>query len=111
MFGMGWPEIILIGVVGVLVFGPDKLPDLARQAGGFLRTVRQMAENAKDDLGREIGEDFSGLQLRDLDPREMVRRNILDPDGSTFPPASPPAPSSSRPLYQDEVPPFDPDAT
>ena len=103
---MGWPEILMIGVVGVIVFGPDKLPDLAKQAGRFIRTVRRMAENAKDDLGREIGEDFSGLKLRDLDPREMVRRNILDA-GDDAPSVSP----ASRELRPDERPPFDPDAT
>ena len=105
MFGMGWPEILLIGMVGVMLFGPDKLPDLARQAGRFLRTLRRMAENAKDDLGREIGEDFSGLQLRDLDPREMVRRNILDVGDDS------PAPNTPRELRPNERPPFDPDAT
>ena len=105
MFGMGWPEIFMIGMVGVIVFGPDKLPDLAKQAGRFIRTVRRMAENAKNDLGREIGEDFSGLQLRDLDPREVVRKNFLDADDD-----APPA-TSSRELRPDERPPFDPDAT
>ena len=104
MFGMGWPEILLIGMVGVMVFGPDKLPDLAKQAGRFIRTVRQMANNAKNDLGREIGEDFSGLRLRDLDPREVVRKNILDAVDDS--PAV-----SSRELRPDERPPFDPDAT
>jgi sec-independent protein translocase protein TatB len=103
---MGWAEMLMIGMVGVVVFGPDKLPDLAKQAGRFIRTVRQMAENAKNDLGREIGEDFSGLKLRDLDPREMVRRNILDMSDDT-PAAVPP----SRALLPDEMPPFDPDAT
>lgn len=106
MFGMGWPEILMIGVVGVIVFGPDKLPDIAKQAGRFIRTVRRMAENAKNDLGREIGEDFSGLQLRDLDPRELVRRNILDAGDDV----SPPSPAT-RELRPDERPPFDPDAT
>lgn len=103
---MGWPEILMIGMVGVIVFGPDKLPDIARQAGRFIRTIRRMAENAKNDLGREIGEDFSGLQLRDLDPREVVRRNLLDladePSGVT---------AAERELGQDERPPFDSDAT
>jgi len=106
MFGMGWPEILMIGMVGVIVFGPDKLPDLAKQAGRFIRTVRRMAENAKNDLGREIGEDFSGLKLRDLDPREVVRKNILG-DGDT---AAAPTPRT-RELRPDERPPFDPDAT
>ena len=105
MFGIGWPEIFMIGMVGVIVFGPDKLPDLARQAGTFIRTVRRMAENAKNDLGREIGEDFSGLQLRDLDPREGVRKNFLDVSDD------PPAEKDSRELRPDERPPFDPDAT
>ena len=104
MFGMGWPEILMIGMVGVIVFGPDKLPDLAKQAGRFIATVRRMAENAKNDLGREIGEDFSGLQLRDLDPREVVRKNILDAANDT-------SPSPDRELRPDERPPFDPDAT
>ena len=106
MFGMGWPEMLMIGVVGVIVFGPDKLPDLAKQAGRFIRTVRRMAENAKDDLGREIGEDFSGLKLRDLDPREMVRRNIFDAGDD-----APTAGTAPRELRPDERPPFDPDAT
>jgi sec-independent protein translocase protein TatB len=103
---MGWPEILMIGMVGVIVFGPDKLPDLAKQAGRFIRTVRRMAENAKNDLGREIGEDFSGLKLRDLDPREMVRKNILDTDDD-----SPSVPQRTRELRPDERPPFDPDST
>ena len=106
MFGMGWPEILMIGMVGVIVFGPDKLPDLAKQAGRFIRTVRRMAENAKNDLGREIGQDFSGLKLRDLDPREVVRKNILD--ATTTPPARR---QQTRELRPDERPPFDPDAT
>ena len=63
MFGMGWSEIILIGIVGVLVFGPDKLPEFARQSARLMRTVRRMAQDAKDDLGRELGHDLSGLAV------------------------------------------------
>ncbi len=85
MLGMGWPEIGLILVVGLLLFGPDKLPGMAKQAGQFVRTVRQMAENAKNDLGREMGQDFSELNLRDLDPREVVRRHVLDQPGEPAP--------------------------
>lgn len=108
MFGMGWPEIFVVGVVAMLVFGPDRLPDLARQAGRFLRTARQMVNNAKDDLGREVGKDFSGLGLRDLDPREVVRKHLLE-DGPDQPPARPAADTS--PLRSNERPPFDSEAT
>ena len=106
MFGMGWPEIGLILVVALLLFGPEKLPELAKQAAGFVRTVRRMADNAKNDLGREMGEDFSGINLRDLDPREIVRRNFLDEDDTT-----PAATKETRILRPGEKPPFDTEAT
>lgn len=107
MFGMGWSEIILIGIVGVLVFGPDKLPEFARQSARFIRTVRRMAQDAKDDLGRELGHDLSGVELRDLDPRQVVRRAILDDS----PPAITPAKAAPELPRAGDLPPMDPDAT
>ena len=111
MFGMGLPEIGVVLVVGLLVFGPDKLPDLARQAGQFIRTLRQMADNAKNDLGRELGQDLSDLDLKSLDPREVVRRSLFE-DGSTT--TSPTPHADLRPprtLRPGETPPFDTEAT
>jgi sec-independent protein translocase protein TatB len=99
---MGWPEIGVLLVVGLLVFGPDKLPHMARQAGGFVRQIRQMAENAKNDLGQELGQDFRDLRLGDLDPRTAVRRALLD---EPRPAATPRAGTSGTAA------PFDPDAT
>lgn len=107
MFGMGWSEIFVIGIVGVLVFGPDKLPEFARQSARFVRTVRRMAQDAKNDLGRELGQDLSGLNLRDLDPREVVRRTILEDSPPAFPPASATPPE----LPRGDLPPIDPEAT
>ena len=107
MLGIGVPEMFVIALVAMLLFGPDRLPDLARQAGKFVRTVRQMAENAKDDLGREMGEDFSDINLRDLDPRQIVRKNFLDDlDDET-----PAAVKETRILRPGETPPFDPEST
>lgn len=111
MFGMGWPEIFVVIVVATFVFGPERLPDLARQAARFLRTVKQMVDNARSDLADEMGEEFSGmrdLNLRDLDPREIVRRNladVLDDD------PSPAAQNGHRQLKPEESPPFDLEAT
>lgn len=100
---MGWAEIGVILVVGLLVFGPERLPGMAKQAAQMIKTVRQMAENAKNDLGREMGQDFSGLDLRDLDPREVVRRHILEEESV--------APATDRILRPGERPPFDDEAT
>ena len=114
MFGLGLAELGVIFVVGLLVFGPDKLPELAKQAGQFVRTVRHMAANAKADLGRELGTDLSDLDLRSLDPREVIRRNILD-DAPSVTKATvakdPTSSSGDRALRPGEPAPFDPDAT
>lgn len=109
MFGVGVPEMLVIAMVAMLVFGPDKLPDLARQLGGFVRTVKQMAENAKNDLGKELGEDFSGMSLRDLDPREVVRRNFLEDGGLGD--TTPRPVRETRILRPGEAPPYDPEST
>ena len=108
MFGIGLPEMAVIALVAVLVFGPDRLPDLARQAGRFLRQMRNLANAARDDLRAELGPEFSDLELRDLDPRAIVRKHIMeameDEDEA-------PRRTGLRPLADGEVPPYDIEAT
>ncbi|MGL5823748.1 MAG: sec-independent translocase [Nocardioides sp.] len=78
MFGMGLSELAVIAFVAVVVFGPDKLPDLARQAGRFVRSMRGFATSARDELRNELGPEFADLEIRDLDPREIVRKHIIE---------------------------------
>ena len=78
MFGVGLPEFAVIAVIAIFVFGPDRLPDLARQAGRMAKQVKQMANNARDELRDELGPEFADLELRDLDPRTIVRKHIME---------------------------------
>ena len=78
MLGMGWPELLVVGIVAVFVFGPDRLPELARQAGRFVRQVRNLANNAQTQLRDELGPEYADLKLTDLDPRVAIRRHILE---------------------------------
>ncbi len=78
MFGVGLTEIAVIAFVAVLVFGPDKLPDLARQAARFFKVAGKMAREARDELRTELGPEYSDLELRDLDPRTIVRKHISE---------------------------------
>jgi sec-independent protein translocase protein TatB len=108
---IGVMEILVIAIVAIVVFGPERLPDFARQLGRFVRTVRQMADNAKADLQREMGDDFTSLrdELKGLDPREMVKGTIDDDEPT--PTSSTPAPVQQKRLEPGEPPPFDVDAT
>lgn len=78
MFDVGLLELAMIALVAVIVLGPDKLPDLARQAAQLLHKARTMAHSARDDLRTELGPEYSDLQLRDLDPRTIVRKHITE---------------------------------
>ncbi len=106
----GFLELVVIAFVAIVVFGPDKLPDLAKQAGSLARKARSLANNARDELRTELGPEYADLELRDLDPRAVVRRHIME--------AMEEADEEERrtrtrgtTLGEGEVPPFDVEAT
>jgi Tat protein translocase TatB subunit len=79
VFGIDAPELLVLLVVGLLVFGPERLPEMARQAGSWMRDLRRMVANARRDLSEGIGVDEADLRrLQNLDPKSYVRRNVLD---------------------------------
>ena len=120
MFGVGLTEIAVIAFVAVLVFGPDKLPDLARQAARFFKVAGKMAREARDELRTELGPEYSDLELRDLDPRSIVRKHIseamkdidLDGDDDTEDEiGARRRQREQRELAEGELPPYDAEAT
>ena len=101
--------MLTIALVAVLVFGPDKLPDLARQAGKMARQIGSFAHSARDELRSELGPEYADLQLRDLDPRVIVRKHIMEAMNEDEAPDQ--NRRRQRPLVDGEAPPFDLDAT
>ncbi|MEV4513513.1 twin-arginine translocase TatA/TatE family subunit [Dactylosporangium sp. NPDC049525] len=69
----GW-EFLVIILVGLFIFGPDRLPKAISDGLRMLRSVRQMARNATGDLSRELGTD---IQLEDLHPKAFLRKHLL----------------------------------
>jgi sec-independent protein translocase protein TatB len=82
MFGIDGTELIIILVIALIVLGPERLPELARQAGTFVRTARQMYANLRAEMGPEFDDFERGVHdLRALDPRQQVRnysRTLID---------------------------------
>jgi sec-independent protein translocase protein TatB len=111
MFGVGLPELAVIAFVAVLVFGPDKLPDMARQAGRMMRTVRQFANQARDELRTELGPEYADLDLRDLDPRSMLKKHIAEAMKEIEEEEEQARRNGVEPISVTERPPFDVDAT
>jgi sec-independent protein translocase protein TatB len=113
MFGVGLPEMAVIMLVAILVFGPDKLPDYARQAGRMVRQLRSFAQSAQQDLRDELGPEFADLKLTDLDPRVAIRKHLLEAmeDDDLDPTGRPTERVTRDVLGPDERPPYDAEAT
>ena len=68
MFGIGWPELLLIGIVLLVIVGPERLPETLRDLRDGFHKLREM--------GREAREGFNALI--DDDDMQMVRKQIED---------------------------------
>src|ERR1044072_6202298 len=91
MFNVGLGEIVAIVLVTMLLFGPEKLPEMARQAGRFLGRLRLTTQDALDQLKDET--DLKDLNLPDLrigslrsQARDYVRE-LMDIEGQMAGPA------------------------
>jgi sec-independent protein translocase protein TatB len=111
MFGIGPLELVVIAIVAVLVFGPDRLPEFARTAGRLLRQVRQMVNNAQNDLRSELGPEFADLELQDLNPKNFVRKHLLDPMDEDEKSVTEFTDTTPQRLPAGAKPPYDPEST
>jgi sec-independent protein translocase protein TatB len=122
----GW-EFMTLAALAVIIFGPDRLPKLAADAGKFIRTMRGFVLNAKSELGADLDlgpelQELRKLDLRatDLTPRGMLRKTLGEEDPFAdlrkdleFNDLRTPLTfeASHNPLLENELPPYDADST
>lgn len=85
MLDIGFFELLVIAVIGLLVVGPERLPKYIAQGVKMLRNVRDMATKAKDDIVESAG--IKDLDLKDLskfDPSKLAN-NVFDDKEETKP--------------------------
>ncbi|MGB8021184.1 MAG: twin-arginine translocase TatA/TatE family subunit [Candidatus Nanopelagicales bacterium] len=110
MLDIGLGELLLIAVLALLVFGPDRLPKVASDAARMLRQVRQLSAQARSSLvdAAGIADEDGDLravvrEVRDLDPRRAVR--ALDEQDAAATRAVPPAAArQSAPVTRSSTP-------
>ncbi len=81
MTGVGFFEILLIGVVGLLILGPDKLPGALRTMALWIGRFRRSFDDIKRDIEKEIGADEIRRQLRNeaiMDKFQEGKKQITD---------------------------------
>lgn len=78
MFDIGFWELVVVGVVGLLLVGPERLPGVAREAGLWVGRLRRFANNVKGDIRRELELEGQGAQ----DPLREVREALEEGRGA-----------------------------
>jgi sec-independent protein translocase protein TatB len=125
---IGWGEIVVLALAALFIFGPDRLPDLAKDAAAGLKKVREAVTGVRAQVDESLGDDLA--KLRDLDlrqyhPRTFIKNQLLADDiknqlladddaprratGATA--ATTVAAAAARTRDHSALPPFDPDAT
>ena len=78
MFDLDFWKLAVLALVALVVFGPERLPSMAAQLGRGLRELRKLAEGAKSELQDNLGPEFSQFDIADLNPKQFVRKHLLD---------------------------------
>ena len=80
---LSWGHVLVLALGALFIFGPERLPTLARDAARGLKRLRVVIESVRAQVGDELGEDFA--ELRDLDlrryhPRAFLRDQLFGED-------------------------------
>ncbi|HEY7052793.1 MAG TPA: Sec-independent protein translocase protein TatB [Mycobacterium sp.] len=124
---IGWGEMLVLVVIGLVVLGPERLPSAIRWTANALRQARDYVSGATKNLRDELGPDFDDLReplaelqrLRNMgmSPRAALTKHLLDGDDSIFtgnfekPVDVPPDTPVTKPQIGSGPTPFDADAT
>lgn len=76
MFDIGFSELLLVGLVALLVIGPERLPTAARMAGLWIGRLKRGFTSIKEEVEREIGADEIRRQLHNEDILAKERKMI-----------------------------------
>lgn len=84
MFDAGFLEFLIIGIIALVVIGPERLPSVARTVGGWIGKARAFVDNTKRDIERE----FNATEMRELLDNQKKEidelRNIVDDTKDSF---------------------------
>ncbi len=107
MFGISFSELLLVGLVALLVLGPERLPGAARTAGLWISRLKRSFNTIKQEVEREIGADEIRRQLHNEHILSMEReaQKLLAPLTGQNPPQETPPPAAESPAPSVPTPP------
>lgn len=101
MFGISFSELLLVGLVALLVLGPERLPGAARTAGLWVGRLKRSFNAIKQEVEREIGADEISRQLHNehILSLEQEARKIFTPTQQEATPVQPVEPVAEQTIH------------
>ncbi|MEJ2362524.1 MAG: Sec-independent protein translocase protein TatB [Gammaproteobacteria bacterium] len=78
MFDIGFSELVLIGVIALIVIGPERLPEVARTAGKYIGRMRRFVNKVRDDIESEINQEELREELKRHADLDDIKKIISD---------------------------------
>ncbi|WP_374985981.1 sec-independent translocase [Streptomyces fradiae] len=75
---IGALEVVALVILALLIWGPDKLPQLIQDVSRFIRRIREFSDNAKQDIRSELGPEFKDFEFEDLNPKTFLRKQLAE---------------------------------
>jgi len=80
---IGWGEIVVLALAALFIFGPERLPTLAKDAATGLKRVRGALTGVRAQVDESLGDEFAGLRdldLRKYHPKTFIRTQLFEDD-------------------------------
>lgn len=75
-FDLGAGELIGLGILAMILVGPERLPHVASEAAKLIKKLRTLATTATNELKENLGPGFEDLKPSDLNPKTFVKKQI-----------------------------------
>ena len=107
MFDFSFSELVLIGLIALIVLGPQRLPEVARAMGRWMARLRRFVEDVKRDINQEVKDDdlaaFRKIQEELVETRSAFERSAHETFSSLSAPTEAVAPAASPVVDTDKV--------
>ncbi|CAC9455463.1 hypothetical protein [uncultured Gammaproteobacteria bacterium] len=82
MFDIGFWEFALIGIITLIIVGPERMPAIARSAGKYVGKIKRFIANIQDDIGEELKADELKEHLNIMDKESNILEVFDDTKGA-----------------------------
>ena len=87
IFGVGLPEVTVILILALLIFGPKKLPELGKQLGKTLKSLKKASNEFQNEIDQVINEEDKDESPKSIESNQTneINQNKLDSKNTNFP--------------------------